>query len=342
MPNWKPIVGTAVGTAAVGTLTIGGVAVSRHLANARREQIKKRVKEILKKEKFENKDDLKFALKYLKYFFDGTEKDLKEKNHLGMMVSKYIEKGVDGATGVDAAADRIHTLEIDVKVNLLNHFPTEVVMIQLLTDADANVRFLALSHTERQLEDLEKTWSPWFVSEALLRLLKLLDDPSIYKLSVRRALLWVLRSKAFRDMKGAESNEYAQLLENLSSKSEEKALLESIYTIHPPDEKYKIQRLREILEKEKFEEPDDVNFALKYFFDRTEDDLKKKRPHLEAMVKHYDSRWNRSMYGIWVDTKMKMLKEFPTVIVDYDFLNDENQKVRKAALSLVEKYPGQL
>jgi hypothetical protein len=339
MPNWKPIVGTAVGTAAVGTLTIGGVAVSRHLANARREQIKNRLKEILKKEKFENKDDLKFALKYFKYFFDGTEKDLKEKNHLGMMVSKYIEKGVDGATGVDAAADRIHTLEIDVKVNLLNHFPTEVVMIQLLTDADANVRFLALSHTERQLEDLEKTWSPWFVSEALLRLLKLLDDPSIYKLSVRRALLWVLRSKAFRDMKGAESNEYAQLLENLSSKSEEKALLESIYTIHPPDEKYKIQRLREILEKEKFEEPDDVNFALKYFFDRTEDDLKKKRPHLEAMVKHYDSRWNRSMYGIWVDTKMKMLKEFPTVIVDYDFLNDENQKVRKAALSLVEKYP---
>jgi hypothetical protein len=57
------------------------------------------------------------------------------------------------------------------------------------------------------------------------------------------------------------------------------------------------------------------------------------------MVKGYDSVWNRNMYGIWVDTKMKMLTEFPTVIADYDFYNDENQKVRRAALSALEKYP---
>jgi hypothetical protein len=338
MPNWKPIVGAAVGTAAVGTtLAIGGVAVSRHRANARREQeqIKnsERLKEILKKEKFENEDDVNFALRHINPA--DTEKD-----HLIKMVSEYIEKGVDGAAAVDAAdaADRIHKLEDDAKYKLLRLFPTEVVMIELLNDADKLVRFLALFEIERQLEDLEVKWSARFVPQALLRLPKLLDDHSNFKPAVYRALLRVLRSKAFRETKGAKSKEYAQLLQNLKSK-EEKELLESIYTIHPPDEKYKIQRLKNILEKEKFETADDVNFALKYFFDRTEEDLQAKRPHLEAMVKGYDSVWNRNMYGIWVDTKMKMLTEFPTVIADYDFYNDENQKVRRAALSALEKYP---
>ena len=324
--RWKRLVRDATLAVGAGVAVRAGVAVARKRNEALQEkEIRSRLGDILKKTDWTD-DDLKYVLEHVSN--DEERLAFTERVH------EYLHD-----------ESRILNMDEDMAFHLIRNFPTMHVLIKLLEHEKISVINRAL----REIYYVpEVFWNDWFVKETLRSLPLLLDrtlatNPYLDKNEARFVLLKVFRSNRFRRMKDTDKavkKDFEELIQKLNTKDDEKVFLDRIYTLYPPDdEAYKIERIRRILDKNKKDiGAEDVNFALEHFSETALSSEEGKR--LEAKVQEYlRSMYENEINRLWIKTKVKMLKVFPTIIADYDFLNDKNRIVSEAALSAIENYP---
>ena len=323
--RWKTLGRDATLAVGAGVAVRAGVAVARKRKEALQEkEIRSRLNDILEGTDWTD-DDLKYVLEHLSD--DEDRLAFTEKVH------EYLRDD----------ESRILNIDENMGFHLIRNFPTMHVLITLLEHEKISIINRAL----REIYFLpEVIWNDWFVKETLRSLSLLLDSTlAIDKDETRFVLLKVFRSNRFRRMKDTDKEVkkyFEQLIQKLKLKDDvtEKVFLDRIYTLHPPDDKvYKIERIRRILNQTDIG-AEDVNFALEHFFETPL--ASEERGRLEAMVRKYlstNTMYENEINLLWIKTKVKMLEEFPTIIANYDFLNDKNRIVSEAALSAIKAYP---
>ena len=324
--NWRKIKKVAVPVAVLGAGTLVGAGLvmgSAVVDHSSEEEIRKRLKGILQNRKFNNDKELNFALENCHFLksgdFTGDDIELFE-----TMVEERFKDGLKKVTS-------------DAKMRLLENFPKEFVILELLKDDDPSTRAAAVLAFKKHHSD-EDEWTEEFLEKIIPSLKKALSTDSSHHEDACDQLLRVLWSRTFE--KAAITSPLKRQYEAMERELEEKSktdevaarVLDAIYAIFPPNKNH-ITNRSEKIKNEKITKYD-VIFALKLWDQHREGFFK--REELQNMVEAYEV--GGGVPRLLTKTKFTMLSHFATPKAMKQLLFDDDPKVIKAAIDAIDAF----
>lgn len=332
--NWRKIKKVAVPVAVLGAGTLVGAGLvmgSAVVDHSSEKEIRKRLKGILQNRKFNNDEELNFALENCHFLksgdFTGNDIELFE-------------------TMVEGFQDGLEKATSDAKKKLLENFPKKFVILKLLKDDNPSTRAAAVLAFKKHHSD-EDQWTEEFLEKIIESLKKALSTDSSHHEEACDQLLRVLWSRKFdfADVASPLRRQYEAMRRDLKEKSKKDEVaarvLDAIYAIFPPHEYYITNRLNKIREEFKHGKITkyDVIFALKLWDQHGKgffEELEWEQEELQKIVTAYVDEG--SVRRLLTNTKLTMLSVFATPVAMRRLLSDDDPKVVKAAIDAIDKF----